>query len=64
MFLLALKKKVHLWVLRAIKPVVGTTGKGGYNQWQKVREEWDNLDRIKTFCSASVPNIWDGMVEV
>jgi hypothetical protein len=36
----------------------------GYNQWQKVREEWDNLDRIKTFLALAFPIYGMECVEV
>jgi hypothetical protein len=46
-----MKKSPSVGAAWAIKPVVGTTGKW-LQQLVKVREEWDNLDRVKTSSVA------------
>jgi hypothetical protein len=46
------KKSPSVGAAWAIKPVVGTTGKVWLQPVAKVREEWDNLDRVKTFLLA------------
>jgi hypothetical protein len=59
MFLLVLKKSPSVGAAWAIKPVVGTTGKGGYNQWQKSEKSGTILIALNLLVAS--PNIWDGI---